>query len=154
MGAGWTRPGASEEIQQIVFQRFVFEQRILTAHLLEDGRLCPTDLADRSLRFCFERWQSPDTGLFYWGAHAGWDFQTESRIDKPAGNVHEFYRPYVLWDRSWQLAPEPCRRFALGLWEHQIGNHRTGDTLMMALLRLWQVRERPGQKLRLVFTDR
>ncbi len=33
----------------------------------------------------------------------------------------------VLWERSWQLAPEPCRRFALGLWEHQIGNHETGD---------------------------
>jgi hypothetical protein len=29
-----------------------------------------------------------------------------------------------------------------------------GDTMMMALLRLWQVRERPAQKLNLVFTDR
>jgi len=85
------------------------------------------DEADRSLDFCFQHCQSPATGLLCWGEHAGWDFRTEKRIDKPAGNVHEFYRPWVLWDRSWQLAPEPCRRFALGLWEHQIGNHRTGD---------------------------
>ena len=85
------------------------------------------DEADRSLRFCFERCQSPATGLLCWGEHAGWDFRTEKRIDKPSGNTHEFYRPWVLWDRSWQVAAEPCRRFALGLWEHQIGNHQTGD---------------------------
>ena len=83
--------------------------------------------ADRSLEFFFEHCQSPTTGLFCWGEHAGWDFRTEKRIDKPAGNVHELYRPWALWDRSWQLAPGPCRRFAMGLWEHQVGNHQTGD---------------------------
>jgi len=91
------------------------------------GRRRYADEADRSLRFFFQHCQSPATGLFCWGEHAGWDFRTEKRIDKPAGNIHEFYRPWVLWDRSWQLAPEPCRRFAVGLWEHQIGNHPTGD---------------------------
>jgi len=85
------------------------------------------DEADRSLKFCFEHCQSPATGLLCWGEHAGWDFRAEKRIDKPAGNTHEFYRPWVLWHRSWQVAAEPCRRFALGLWEHQIGNHQTGD---------------------------
>jgi len=85
------------------------------------------DSADWSPKFCFVRCPSPATGLLYWGEHAGWDFRTEKSIDKPAGNIHEFYRPWVLWDRSWQMAPEPCRRFALGLWEHQIGNHQTGD---------------------------
>lgn len=85
------------------------------------------DEADRSLKYCFEHCQSPATGLLCWGEHAGWDFRAEKPIDKPAGNVHEFYRPWVLWDRSWQMAPEPCHRFALGLWKHQIGNHQTGD---------------------------
>ncbi len=83
--------------------------------------------ADRSLKFCFEKCQSAATGLFWWGEHAGWDFRTEGRIDKPVGNIHEFYRPWVLWERSWRLAPEACRRFAAGLWEHQIGDHKTGD---------------------------
>jgi hypothetical protein len=85
------------------------------------------DEADRSLEFFFGHCQSPATRLFCWGEHSGWDFHTERRIAERAGNTHEFYRPWVLWDRSWQLAPEPCRRFALGLWEHQIGNHQTGD---------------------------
>jgi len=85
------------------------------------------EAADESLQFFFTHCQSPATGLLWWGEHAGWDFRTEQRIDKPAGTTHEFYRPWVLWDRSWQLAPEACRRFALGLWEHQIGDHQTGD---------------------------
>ena len=83
--------------------------------------------ADRSLAFFLHHCQSPATGLFCWGEHAGWDFNTERRIDKPAGDIHEFYRPWVLWERCWRLAPEPCRRFALGLWEHQIGDQATGD---------------------------
>jgi len=85
------------------------------------------EAADQSLQFFFTHCQNPATGLLWWGEHAGWDFRTEQRIEKAAGTTHEFYRPWVLWERSWQLAPEPCRRFALGLWEHQIGNQQTGD---------------------------
>ena len=40
--------------------------------------------------------------------------------------MHEFARPWVLWDRCFELAPEASRKFALGLWEHQIANHQTG----------------------------
>ncbi|NLX98793.1 MAG: hypothetical protein GXY83_21755 [Rhodopirellula sp.] len=83
--------------------------------------------ADRSLAFFLKHCQSPATGLFWWGEHAGWDFRTEKPIDKPSGKTHEFYRPWLLWERSWPLAPESCRRFALGLWEHQIGDQTTGD---------------------------
>jgi hypothetical protein len=101
--------------------------QILYALAEVTGRQRYADEADRSLKFCFEHCQSPATGLLYWGEHAGWDFRAEKRIDKPAGNTHEFYRPWVLWDRSWHLAAEPCRRFGLGLWEHQIGDHQTGD---------------------------
>lgn len=91
--------------------------------------------ADRSLRFFFQHCQSPATGLLYWGEHAGWDFRTERPIDKPSGDTHEFYRPWVLWERSWQVASEPCRRFALGLWEHQVGDPRTGDYSRHAAIR-------------------
>jgi hypothetical protein len=85
------------------------------------------EAADQSLTFFFTHCQSPATGLLWCGEHGGWDFRTDQPIAKQAGTTHEFYRPWVLWDRSWQLAPAPCRRFALGLWEHQIGNHATGD---------------------------
>ena len=40
--------------------------------------------------------------------------------------THEFARPWVLWDRSFELAPEASKKFALGLWNHQIANHKTG----------------------------
>ncbi|HUT37135.1 MAG TPA: hypothetical protein VNE39_26880 [Planctomycetota bacterium] len=83
--------------------------------------------ADESLKWFLEHCQSPATGLFCWGEHAGWGFLTEKRLATSQGNTHEFYRPWVLWDRCWELAPEPCRKFALGLWEHQIGDQKAGD---------------------------
>lgn len=82
--------------------------------------------ASRSLKFFFEQCQSPSTGLFWWGEHAGLDFRTEKPLEKGAGNTHEFYRPWILWQHSWQIAGEACERFARGLWEHQIGDHKTG----------------------------
>lgn len=85
------------------------------------------EAADQSLKYFFEHCQSGTTGLFCWGEHAGWDLREEKQLEKQAGDLHEFYRPWVLWERSWTLAGDPCRRFALGLWEHQIGDHETGD---------------------------
>ncbi|MBN1341833.1 MAG: hypothetical protein JXQ73_04095 [Phycisphaerae bacterium] len=83
--------------------------------------------ADKTLKWFFEHCQSPTTGLLAWGEHIGWDFNTEKIIDKPAGTTHEFFRPWVLWQRCWTLAPEACRRFAMGLWQHQIGDPKTGN---------------------------
>ena len=83
--------------------------------------------ADRALKWFFEHCQSPATGLMAWGEHIGWDFLTEAVIDKPAGTTHEFYRPWVLWDRCFRFAPEACGRFARGVWEHQIGDRETGN---------------------------
>jgi hypothetical protein len=101
--------------------------QILYALTAVTGRECYAREADRSLAFFFDNCQSPATGLLYWGEHAGWDLIGEGPLKTRSGNTHEFYRPWVLWERSWALAPEACRRFALGLWEHQIGDHRTGD---------------------------
>ncbi len=83
--------------------------------------------ADRSLKFFFQHCQSPATGLFYWGEHAGWDLIQDRPMEGRSANLHEFYRPWVLWDRSYQLAPAACRKFFLGLWEHQIGDQTTGQ---------------------------
>jgi hypothetical protein len=85
------------------------------------------DQSDRSLEYFFQHCQSEETGLLCWGEHAGWDLRTDRRLDKPSGDTHEFYRPWILWERSWKLADQACRRFAVGLWEHQIGDHETGD---------------------------
>ncbi len=84
-----------------------------------------SDEADRSLKFFFEQCQSPVTGLLWWGEHAGWDFRTDKPLEKR--DRHEFYRPWVLWQRSWQINGKACEGFARGLWEHQIGDRVTGD---------------------------
>jgi len=80
--------------------------------------------ADRILKWFFENCQSPATGLVAWGEHASWDFER----DKLAGqNRHEFFRPWVLWEKCWALAPEACAAYARGLWDHQIMDKKTGE---------------------------
>ncbi|MFC1608146.1 hypothetical protein ACFL47_09260 [Candidatus Latescibacterota bacterium] len=82
--------------------------------------------AEMALRWFFNHCQSPVTGLFAWGEHIGWDFTTEAIIEKNAGTSHEFARPWMLWESSFNLAPGPCRDFALGLWNHQISDQDSG----------------------------
>jgi len=79
--------------------------------------------ADKSLKWFFRNCQSPATGLFAWGEHLYWDVEAEECQGR---DVHEFYRPWVLWRRSFKLAPKACARFARGLWDHQVYNH-SGD---------------------------
>lgn len=82
--------------------------------------------ADDALRYFFTHCQSSVTGLFAWGEHIGWDFSTEAIIDKDAGTTHEFARPWMMWDQSFELAPEACAGYAHGLWEHQIADQDSG----------------------------
>jgi|GEM_PF-366265 len=81
--------------------------------------------ADRILKWFFENCQSPATGLMAWGEHMGWCFYRESVIFR-RGDNHEFFGPWTLWDRSFDLAPLACERFARGLWNHQIADY-SGD---------------------------
>ena len=78
--------------------------------------------ADKTLKWFFENCQSPATGLMAWGEHIGWGFKTET-LAFARGDNHEFFGAWVLWDRSFDLAPEACVRFAQGLWDHQIHEH-------------------------------
>ena len=79
--------------------------------------------ADEALRWFFRNCQSPATGLLAWGEHLHWDVQAEKCKGR---DLHEFYRPWVLWERSFKLAPAACEKFARGLWDHQVYNH-SGD---------------------------
>jgi hypothetical protein len=83
--------------------------------------------ADKILKWFFENCQSGQTGLMAWGEHIGWDFNTETTIDKEQRHNHEFFRPWVLWERCFELAPRSCIDFASGLWYHQIHDHETGE---------------------------
>ncbi|MBI2827269.1 MAG: hypothetical protein HYX69_21565 [Planctomycetia bacterium] len=83
-------------------------------------------VADEELAWFLKHAISPTTDLMAWGEHMAWDVMEDKPISGGADAVHEFARPWVLWDRSFELAPDESRRFALGLWEHQIANHKTG----------------------------
>jgi hypothetical protein len=86
------------------------------------------EAADSELKWFLENAASSNTHLLPWGEHLCWDVAQ----DRPAAangderGAHEFFRPWLLWDRCFELAPEASRRFALGLWEHQIADHKTG----------------------------
>jgi Periplasmic pectate lyase len=82
--------------------------------------------ADAELRWFFENTLSPATHLLPWGEHLCWDTGLDAPVSGGTEMMHEFARPWVLWDRCFALAPDPSRQFALGLWEHQIANHKTG----------------------------
>lgn len=82
--------------------------------------------ADHEVKWFFENAQSPVTGLLPWGEHMSWHVFLDRAIASGTELTHEFARPWVLWDRSFKLAPEAAKRFALGLWNHQIANQKTG----------------------------
>jgi hypothetical protein len=85
------------------------------------------DEADKTLKWFFENCQSEQTGLLAWGEHIGWDFNTETTIEKNQRYNHEFFRPWVFWEKCYELAPQNCIDFASGLWYHQIHDHETGE---------------------------
>lgn len=79
--------------------------------------------ADNAITWFFQNGQSDATGLLAWGDHAGWNFYDNS----PTGvDIHEFSRPWILWQRTFELVPEQAERFGYGLWHHQIGDQETG----------------------------
>ena len=73
--------------------------------------------ADKSIAWFLENAQSPATGLYAWGSHVFWNVHTEQ-----AGGWHEYNYVWPYWDRH----PEALKRFAHGLWNHQITDQRTG----------------------------
>jgi hypothetical protein len=82
--------------------------------------------ADEELTWLFQNAMSPKTSLLPWGEHLSWDTILDIPISGGDEMMHEFARPWTLWDQCFALVPERSAKFALGLWEHQIANHKTG----------------------------
>jgi hypothetical protein len=82
--------------------------------------------ADEELKWFLENTQSPNTGLLPWGEHLCWNVMTDKVASGHSEPVHEFARPWLLWDKCFELAPQASKRFALGLWNSQIADHETG----------------------------
>ena len=87
--------------------------------------------ADRVLSYFLKNCQDPRYGFYTWGEHLGWDLNRNEmggypRADAANGAIHEFYRPWIFWEKSFELAPENALRFAQALWKHQI-DHKGGS---------------------------
>lgn len=87
--------------------------------------------ADRIIGWFLHHCQEPKYGFFCWGEHLGWDLINHA----PGGNpttgpytdqIHEFYRPWIYWGKSFDMAPEQSLRFAQALWRYQI-DHKDGQ---------------------------
>lgn len=76
--------------------------------------------ADRTLEHFLNHCQEPRWGFFCWGEHFAWDVETDAPLKSERDVPHEFQRPWIFWERSFQLAPENSKRFADCLWDHQI----------------------------------
>lgn len=76
--------------------------------------------ADKGVEWFFKNCQIPATNFMAWGEHMGWDFFKERPIYwKLQFWLHEL-KGYGHWNKAWDLAPDEVKKFAMGLWDHQI----------------------------------
>jgi hypothetical protein len=86
--------------------------------------------AGKALAWWFTNTQSPETGLYPWGEHLGWDFENEcpTYFEGPSKHLyaacyHEIKDRVPFLDFLAALPPEsvggrtPLERYALGVWE-------------------------------------
>jgi len=84
--------------------------------------------ADKSIAWFLEHAQSPATGLYAWGSHMYWDVHKDQPIYASTGKAdggyggHEYNYVWPYWEQN----PEALKRFAHGIWEHQITDQKTG----------------------------
>jgi hypothetical protein len=86
------------------------------------------EAADAELKWFFENSASQVTHRLPWGRSMAWDVLLDEAVfgDDSSGASDEFFRPWILWDRCFQVVPEKSRQFALGLGERQIVNQKNG----------------------------
>ncbi len=108
--------------------------QLLEALTILTGEPQYREAARESIGWFFGNAASPATGLMAWGEHLGWDLIGDKitvgsvRDGKlQVSDTHEFYGPWIHWQTTCEVAPDEARRFARGLWEHQIYDHETCD---------------------------
>ena len=82
--------------------------------------------ADNALKGMLLNTPSPVTGLLPWGEHMSWDVTADNAVSDSARRLHEFSRPWMLWERCFALAPEQSRQLARGLWQFHVVDHDAG----------------------------
>ncbi len=84
--------------------------------------------ADDAYAFFLENAQSPVTWLLGWGENLYWDTRAD-KVDAQDDFFHEPFSSEKCPDigRLFDLNPQVCYQYALGMWRNQIHNHETGN---------------------------
>ncbi|HXJ58306.1 MAG TPA: hypothetical protein VNU68_16745 [Verrucomicrobiae bacterium] len=92
-----------------------------------------SNAAAAALTAFLTRTPSTNTHLLPWGEHLGWDVLRDepAPADGARLGTHQFFRPWILWERCFDLAPAASQQVALGLREHHL-NPRTGALALQA----------------------
>lgn len=117
--AGGPLVGANPQLDENLLRLMYFLKEL-------SGQDRYSQAADSALKWFLENAQSPQTGLLPWGEHLSWNVMTDEAASGTEKPVHEFARPWLLWPKCFELAPEQSKKFALGLWNSQIADHQTG----------------------------
>jgi hypothetical protein len=72
--------------------------------------------ADAELKWLLHNGQLPNMGLLLWSKHLSWDVMADTVACDADESRHESLRPWMLWDRCFELAPEQSKRFATDLF--------------------------------------
>jgi hypothetical protein len=116
---GQPLPGANLHLDQNLLRLLYFLKEMSS----EDRY---AQAADDVLKWFLNNTQSANTGLLPWGEHLCWNVMADKVASGHKEPVHEFSRPWLLWQKCFELAPDTSKRFALGLWNSQIADHKTG----------------------------
>ncbi len=72
--------------------------------------------ADAELKWFLEHAVSTNADRVPWGVNVGWDVIKDSPVPHDARSLQpEFLRPWMLWDRCFEVAPAASRRLAFDL---------------------------------------
>jgi len=85
------------------------------------------EAADAALKWVLNNGQSANTGLLAWGEFLSWNVMSDEVASSAEEPLHAFSRPWMLWERCFELAPHESKRFALGLWESHVADQQTGE---------------------------
>jgi hypothetical protein len=81
------------------------------------------EAADAELKWFLAKIGSEENDLWPWGRSASWDLVKDEPIvrDNSARTSYAFFRPWMLWDRCFELAREPSKKCALAAWQQISG---------------------------------
>ncbi|HEX5175571.1 MAG TPA: hypothetical protein VFV83_01005, partial [Chthoniobacteraceae bacterium] len=86
------------------------------------------EAADAELKCFLEKATAPATRIVPWGRFGSWDVVKDEAIssdDGASAGSGEFFRPWMLWDRCFEIAAESSKQVALRFfgWEDQSPKH-------------------------------